>query len=164
MQELISTFHIDWRLLIAQLVNFGIVVFVLWRFALRPVMKILNERSQTIEKSLAQAAKIEAELKEVQSRSAKSLAEAKQTASVIMKQAKEQAVVWQNQKVKETETKLEALARAHEEQLQRQQVELLEQAKSELAAVVAQAAGKVIKTKLTARQDEKLIKESLKNL
>jgi len=55
MEELISTFHIEWQLIIAQLVNFAIVLFVLWKFAYNPILKTLNDRTKKIEKGVKDA-------------------------------------------------------------------------------------------------------------
>ena len=41
MDELVKTFHIDWKLIIAQTVNFTIVLGVLWYFAFKPLMKVI---------------------------------------------------------------------------------------------------------------------------
>ena len=38
MNELFAAFGIDWKLLLAQGVNFGIVLVALWYFLYRPVM------------------------------------------------------------------------------------------------------------------------------
>ena len=51
MDSIIETFHLDWKLFLAQVVNFTIVVFVLWRFAFKPLAKNLAERTRTIEKA-----------------------------------------------------------------------------------------------------------------
>ena len=58
MDSIIETFHLDWKLFLAQVVNFTIVVIVLWRFAFKPLAKNLAERTKTIEKSLKQAKEI----------------------------------------------------------------------------------------------------------
>ena len=57
MDSLISTFHIDWHLIVAQLVNFAVVILVLWRFALKPLGKLMDERGQTIAGGLENAKK-----------------------------------------------------------------------------------------------------------
>ena len=62
MEELIQTFHIDWKLLIAQLINFAIVLFVLWKFAIKPLSKTMDKRTNDIEKSIDDAKKIEENL------------------------------------------------------------------------------------------------------
>jgi F0F1-type ATP synthase membrane subunit b/b' len=52
MDSIISTFHVDLKLLIAQVINFGIIFFVLYKFAFKPIAKIMQERTNTIEKKL----------------------------------------------------------------------------------------------------------------
>jgi len=41
--QLIDALGLDLRILLAQLVNFAILIFVLWRFAYKPVFNILEE-------------------------------------------------------------------------------------------------------------------------
>lgn len=52
MSELIHQFGIDWRLVAAQAVNFGILFFVLWRFAYRPVLSVMQARREKISEGL----------------------------------------------------------------------------------------------------------------
>lgn len=52
MSELIHQFGIDWRLLVAQVVNFFILFFVLYRFAYRPILSMLSERKRKIEEGM----------------------------------------------------------------------------------------------------------------
>src|SRR3989337_3080966 len=51
------------RSLLIQIVNFGLLLFFLWKFLYRPFLAKLDERSQAIKKSLsaAQAAQADAE-------------------------------------------------------------------------------------------------------
>lgn len=53
MSELIHQFGIDWRLLLAQAINFGALFFILYRFAYHPVLAILRERRKKIEEGIA---------------------------------------------------------------------------------------------------------------
>lgn len=55
MQEFISTFHIDWKLMIAQLINFGVVFLVFYFLAAKPLRKLMEERGNTISKGLDDA-------------------------------------------------------------------------------------------------------------
>ncbi len=57
MDSLISTFHIDWKLMVAQLINFVVVIIVLWLFALKPLKKLMDERGATIAGGLENAEK-----------------------------------------------------------------------------------------------------------
>jgi F-type H+-transporting ATPase subunit b len=52
MDSIISTFHIDWKIIIAQALNFIIVFVVLYIFALKPLSKLMVERAEKIKKGL----------------------------------------------------------------------------------------------------------------
>ena len=55
MESIISTFHIDWKIIIAQVINFAIVFVVLYIFALKPLSKLMKERSEKIAKGIDDA-------------------------------------------------------------------------------------------------------------
>ena len=57
MESIISTFHIDWKIIIAQAINFGVVFVVLYIFALKPLSKLMVERSERISKGIDDAKK-----------------------------------------------------------------------------------------------------------
>src|SRR3990167_3529004 len=55
MNGFIETFHIDWRLMIAQLFNFGIVFLAFYLLAAKPLRKLMKERGEEIETGLQNA-------------------------------------------------------------------------------------------------------------
>ena len=57
MESIISTFHIEWKIIIAQAVNFGVVFVVLYVYALKPLGKLMKERGEKIEAGLNDAKK-----------------------------------------------------------------------------------------------------------
>lgn len=57
MDSIISTFHIDWKIIIAQAVNFSIVFTVLYIYALKPLGKLMAERGEKIETGINNAKK-----------------------------------------------------------------------------------------------------------
>ena len=57
MESIISTFHIDWKIIVAQAINFAIVFVVLYLFALKPLNKLMAERTEKISKGLADSKK-----------------------------------------------------------------------------------------------------------
>ena len=64
MSELIHQFGIDWRLAVAQAVNFGVLFFVLWRFAYRPIFGMLETRRERIREGVLMREEAERKLKE----------------------------------------------------------------------------------------------------
>ncbi len=55
MQQLFQAFGVDWSLLIAQAVNFAIVLVALWYFLYKPVMTTLSRRQEIVAKGVQDA-------------------------------------------------------------------------------------------------------------
>src|SRR5436305_14207338 len=60
--QIAKTFGVDWPHLISQIVSFGVVCVVLYLFAYRRVLAMLDERRSQIAGGLANAERIKAEL------------------------------------------------------------------------------------------------------
>jgi F-type H+-transporting ATPase subunit b len=59
MQQLLDAFGINWQLLIAQAVNFAIVLVALWYFLYKPVLAQLAKRQEIVAKSVSDAKQAE---------------------------------------------------------------------------------------------------------
>src|SRR5579864_7486605 len=65
-QQLANTFGVDWPHLLSQIISFSIVCLLLYRFAYKPILKMLEERRRQIAQGLADTQKIRAELAETE--------------------------------------------------------------------------------------------------
>ena len=88
MEGLISTFHIDVKIIIAQVINFAIVFVVLYVFALKPLGKLMRERRAEIEKGLDDAKSSEEELLVAKQKADELLKKAQREANDIIASAK----------------------------------------------------------------------------
>src|SRR5262245_30325231 len=61
-QQIARTFGVDWSHLVAQIISFSIVCFLLHRYAYKPVLKMLGDRRRQIEQGIADTEKIKAQL------------------------------------------------------------------------------------------------------
>src|SRR6516225_6105288 len=75
LEQIARTFGVDWQHLIAQIISFGIVCFVLNRFAYRPVLAMLEKRRQQIAEGLSNAEHIKAELARTEAQRQEKMAE-----------------------------------------------------------------------------------------
>ena len=113
--SLARQFGVDWRFLIAQIVNFCLVAFILYRFAFKPVLNTIEDRQKRIADGLQYAEEMkskleEAEKKEVNDPNALSLATANKSGTpsvriVLLKDVNEEGFVFytnlESQKSKE---------------------------------------------------------------
>jgi F-type H+-transporting ATPase subunit b len=72
---------LDIRLFLAQLVNFGLLVFLLNKFLYKPLIKMLDDRKRKIAEAAENNAKIETQLSELKVQEAKVLKDAKDKVS-----------------------------------------------------------------------------------
>ena len=73
---IVEKFGVDTPLLIAQAINFVIVAFVIWQFALKKILLTIDEREKKIADSLKNAEKIKLELEATEKQQNETLQEA----------------------------------------------------------------------------------------
>ena len=155
-------FEIETGLIFWNTVSFVILVFIMYKWALPPLLKILKEREKSISDSLAEAHTHRQQAEAVLSSAKQKINEANQTAQKIMDQAQSEG--GKLKKELGAVGKKEAdffLARAKED-LSRQKNEILSEIKTQTAELVAEVAGKVLGKKMDKVEDARLIDESLK--
>ena len=79
----------DIGLLFWMLVMFGIVLFVLTKFAWKPIVSALKDREHTIDEALKSADKARKDMEKLQAENEKIMMEAKRERDLIIKEAKE---------------------------------------------------------------------------
>lgn len=164
MEQTIQTLGIYWPKLIAQMINFGIVLFVLWKFAYRPVLALLEQRRLKIEESVRNADKIKAELATAQAAREKMLSDANTQANKLIEEARNAAA-----KVQETETQRaiaaaeQIIAKAREAAAQDHQ-RMLNELRKEIGQLVVRTTAQVTGKILTLDDQKRLIDETNKQL
>jgi F-type H+-transporting ATPase subunit b len=161
MDELIKTFHIDIKLIIAQAVNFGIVMFVLWKFAYKPILKTLNDRSSKIEKGLKDAEKAGKKLAETEEKEKEVLTNARKEAQTILAKAEDSAKRSREEMesvAKEQADRIIIIAKA---QIESEKQKMFKELKAEIGDLVVSATEKIIGEKLNKEKDKDLIEKSI---
>ena len=164
MGDLLQTLGIQWTKLIPQLFNFGIVMFVLWKWAFPPIFNMLDARQKKIAESVENADKIKAELAKTESERQRILNQASDTANKMIEQAREAAA-----RVREVETQKaiaaaeQIIAKARDAAAQ-DHARMLADLKREVGRLVVQTTTTVTGKILTAEDQRRLAEETQKQL
>jgi F-type H+-transporting ATPase subunit b len=161
MEELISTFHIDWKLMIAQIVNFALVFGLIYWLAAKPLSKLMKDRTKEITDGLDNAKKAEGELANANIKKEEIIREGKEDAKKIIsisqadgkeivKEAKDKAIVEKEEIIKQA--KLDALK-------EKQNAD--DQVRKEAAELVSSSVRKVIEGYVEKGKGEDIIKAML---
>lgn len=159
-----SELGIDWKMLIAQLISFSIVFFVLWRFAYQPIFNVLQARRDKIAESLANAEKIKAQLTKTETDRQAVLSQAGDLADKMIEEARAAAA-----RVREVETQKaiaaaeQIIAKAREAAAQ-DHARMLDELKREVGRLVVQTTTTVTGKILTPDDQRRLAEETEKQL
>ncbi len=157
-------FGVDWPHFIAQVISFGIVAFLLHRFAYKRVLDMLEERRQVIAESLANAEKIKAELARAETQRQEVLAQANAQATKLIEEARAAAA-----RVQETETQ-KAIAAAEQiivkarEAAAQDHAQMLQELKREVGRLVVQTTATVTGKILTPEDQRRLAEETARQV
>lgn len=163
MEELIKTFHIDIKLILAQLVNFAIVLFVLKRFAYGPVLKMMEERSEKIEKGIENAENAGKKLTEIVEKEKAVLVEARKQAQEIITKAELMAVKSKDEIVVEAKAQAEKILSDSAKKIEQEKDQMMQEVKGQIAELVISATGKIVDMKIDGEKDKELINKALQN-
>lgn len=89
--ELLENFGFDPVLLIAQVVNFLIILYVLKRFLYKPILDMLKKREETVKEGIKQAEEARLLLENTQEKEKEIIKKARLAAEQMIKDAKTQA-------------------------------------------------------------------------
>lgn len=157
-------FSPDMNMVLLTWVTFFLLLAVLYKFAWKPILNILDEREESIRKSLEDVDRIKNELEGLDAKCTQLIAEADRKATEAIgrsrKAAKEAANIIENKARQEAQISLENALRDIKEETQKARVKLRE----ESAQIAVGLAGKLIEENIDADKNRSLINSFIKKL
>ena len=147
MEEFVETFHIDWKLMIAQIINFGLVFLVFYFLAAKPLRKLMKERTEEIEGGLTNAKTNEELLKATKTEYESALQKARLEADAIFNESKKEVVKKREEMIENAKKEVAGMIETGKKSLEQEKVKMLNDAKNELASLAILAAEKVMQDK-----------------
>jgi len=86
--ELLEKLGVDWKIIIAQIVNFFILLSILYFFLHKPILNILEKRRKKIKKSLQDADAISKKMENVKLETEKVISQAERKSLRIIKRTR----------------------------------------------------------------------------
>lgn len=160
-QGLLGTFGIDWKLFIAQLVNFGVVLFIFWKWIVGPITGALQERQEKIEKGLQNAEDMEREREQFEKIKVQELKKARQEAESIIEGANQTAEKLKNDTLDQANEQSEKMIERAKSSIEQEKEQMLREVKGQMATLVTAATEKILQEKMDSRKDREFIKESI---
>lgn len=162
--EIAGDFGVDKQTLIAQMVNFLLVAFVLHKFAIKPILATHDERQKKIADGLQYAEEMKAQLMEAEKERVEKIKEAVSEAQKILGDARDQSKAMLEQKIQEASAQAETLIRKAGEATELERQKMLAEVKAEVARLVVETTARVLDKELSSEDKERYSNAAAENL
>jgi F-type H+-transporting ATPase subunit b len=157
-------FGVDWPHLIAQILSFSIVAFLLQKFAYQPVLAMLEERRKRIAEGLANAEKIKSELARTEAQRQDVLVQANAQATRLIEEARAAAARVQEQETQKAIAAAEQIITKAREAAARDHDQMLTELKREVGRLVVQTTATVTGKILTPDDQRRIAEETARQV
>ena len=135
-----------------------IILFVLLRiFLFKPINKMKNERTQSIQKNIDDAEKARQEAEELRRQYSDTISEAKEEASRIIMKAHDDAETERSNIIQKSHEEADEIVSAASETIENERRRVLQQAQSQIADLAIEAASKIVGENLDDEKNRKLV-------
>ena len=163
MESIISTFHIDWKIIVAQMVNFAVVFIVLYIYALKPLSKLMKERAEKIKRGIDDAKTNADVLNKSRQEHEDTITKARTEANIVFQKGVKEAENKKNEMLEKTKIEVGLMVEAGKKNLEAEKIKMVTEARNEIVSLAIQATEKLLNARVDKHFDNKAIKE-LNNL
>jgi F-type H+-transporting ATPase subunit b len=157
-------FGLNWWLFLSQCISFGIVCFLLQKFAYRPILTVLEERRNRIAEGLANAERIKVQLAEAQQTANNIIAQANAQAQKMIDDARAAAKGLGEKQAQQAVAEAEQIvAKAHEAAVVERD-RMMAELRREISRLVIETTARVTGKVLTADDQRRLAEEAAREI
>jgi F-type H+-transporting ATPase subunit b len=154
----------DPGLFIWTIATFLVLLFLLAKFAWRPLLKALEGRQEAIKRSLEDADKAKHELARLQQESTKIIDQARVDAEAILAKTRGDADRLREELKTRAKEEADTIIRNAQQQIELQTRQALQQVRREVADISVMIASKLLERNLGKEDNDRLINETLKQI
>lgn len=162
--QIFNHFGLDIRFLLAQIVNFGIVAFLLYKFAFKPVLATIEERQKKISDGLQYAEEMKIKLADAEKEHAATLQKAQQEAQTILGEARETAKLYLDKQTEAAAGKSEEIIAKAKEAIELERNKMLTEVRGEVVRLVIDTTSKVLTKDLSEDERSRFSKSAAEEL
>jgi len=163
-EGLAASLGLDVKLFTFQLINFAVVVAIVWFLILKPLTKKLEERKKIIDDSLDKAKQIDTNMQMAEQKFQERIDDAKAEANKIIERTQEESEKLSVAMKAKAKKEIELLVDQARRNIQIEKEEMMQGIKQETVNIVIAAVEKILDEKLNDKKDKDLIEDTLKGL
>lgn len=136
MEAILTTFGIDWRLLLINAINFGLLLLLLWYFLYGPVLKMLEDRRRKVEQGVRDAESAKQALAQIEASRSALLAEAGKEGDAVLAAARNAAAAKEHELLAQSEETAASIVEDAQTAAAELKAQALAESKEEVAKLI----------------------------
>ncbi|EGK10731.1 MULTISPECIES: F0F1 ATP synthase subunit B [Thermoactinomycetaceae] len=144
-----------------QVVAILILMFLLKRYALGPVMKVMNERSEHIEQQITTAEQNRAEAEKLVAEQKEALSQARQEAKDLLERARAQKEREAEEIIRDARERAERMISEAKSEIVSEKEQAIQELRDEVGTLSVMLASKMIEKEIKAKDQSALVKKYL---
>lgn len=160
----IAALGIDWKLLLAQIVNFLILLSILYFFLYKPILDILEKRRQKVEQSVKDANKIAEDKIACEKQTAEKLSDAQKKANQILASAERQASDLKNQAKTDAQSEADRIFEKNQQNLVDQKQKMQKEVQGQAENLAFELSEKILREKINPGKQTDFENQAIKEL
>lgn len=149
--KIAEVFGVRWELLFAQVINFCLVAYVLYRFALKPVLRTVEERQKKISEGLQYAEEMKLQLAEAEKQRLSIVQMAQVEAHQLFERVKKDGETYLQTQKEEAERKTEQMFQQAQVSIENERKKMYAEVRSEVTTLVIDTTERLLKNSLTEK-------------
>lgn len=152
---------LDFKLLIIQVANFLVLLFILKKWVYKPFLKFLDQRAEKIQESLKASEKMRRERREFETKKNEELLQLKERSQTVLAEIRREALAEKQTILNEGQKEAHAMVASARVRIELEKKKALKEVGTEIAARSLEIAKKILGN-LDEKQAHQVIEESLK--
>lgn len=161
---ILASLGINWKLFIAQLINFALVVVVVWKLIYAPLLKTMEERRKKIDDGLSNAEKAKKQLEEAEEHKKAMVQASRRESQALINEAREKAETEKQRVLDSTQKDLDKQLQDARVRLKKDKEDIVKAIKHEMADLVTLATEKVATKSTNPEAQHRLVEQAITDL
>ena len=157
--ELLAKLGIDWRLLIAQIVNFAILAGVLAALVYKPLLNVLDQRAERIRKAMESARKAEEQARTLEVLRQQELKKIDAECGLLLERTKKQAGELERGMLEKAKQEASRVLERGKQELAEERAKALREVQETVARVVVQLTEKLLAREFSPADQQRMLKD-----
>lgn len=161
MGKFFSALGISWPVFIAYLINFAVLIFILYKIGYKSIVEFVQNRTKEIETGIKNAEEAKKTLDEAKAEYEKLLAKARKESVGIIEQGQVKGKEQESAIVAKAKQEVAAVVAQGKQQIEAERTKMLEEVKSDVIEMVIASTKKVLSGAVNEDVDKAWLKDQL---